>query len=217
MQQELIKALYETLLMVFISGILTLLIGLPLGVLLNFTKPSQIFARPKLNTILRNILHSTQSVPYVILMIILMPVTSYILNNEEGWLVAILPLSLATIPFLAHQCDEVLNAVPKSLLELSAFYGASPFKIIMKVLLPETWPKLAQAFTKTLIQLTSFSAIAGLLGASGLGSLAIQKGYPEFQAKYVIATAILFICVIQLFQSVGNLIAKKAVLKNPIA
>lgn len=210
MHQELISALYETILMVFISGLLTLFIGLPLGAILNLTRPKKPFAKPKLNRILDAIMHFAQSLPYVVLMIALMPITSFFVNHEEGWLVAILPLCLACIPHFAHLCDEIFNTIPEDLIELIVFYGAKPIQIIVKVLLPETWQKLIQAFTKSLIQLLSYSAIAGLLGASGLGSLAIQKGYPNFQTKYVIATAIILIFLTQILQSIGNYFSKKS-------
>lgn len=211
MPQELIKALFETLLMVFISGIITLLIGLPLGLLLGLTRAKQLFAKPKLNKTLSSVLHFAQSLPYVVLMIALMPITSFLMNNENGWWVAVLPLSLAAIPYFACQAADIFSTVPKNLLEVVSFFGAKPLRLILKALLPETGPRLIQVFTKSLAQLVSYSAIAGLLGANGLGNLAIQRGYPNFRVEYIIATAILLILLIQGLQWIGHYFAKKRV------
>ncbi len=209
MQQELISALYETLLMVSVAGFFTLLIGLPVGLILNLTRPGHVFAQHSLYKILSSIIHSTQSFPYVILMIMLMPITSSLLGKEEHWAVAILPLSFATIPYFAHQCEQAFNQVSIKLIELTSFLGASTLQIILKVLLPETWPHLVHAFTSSLVQLVSYSAIAGLLGASGLGSLAIQKGYPTFQASYIFATVLTLLVLIQGLKSIGQYFLKK--------
>jgi len=209
MRQELFNALTETLLMVSVSGIFTLVIGLSLGILITLTGPKQIFANRILHKILETMIRGAQSLPYVIFMIILMPITGYLMSKKESWLVAILPLSLATIPYFAHQCQEAFNKIPASLIELTTFLGARPIPMIRKVLLPEAWPGIIQAFTNTLVQLVGYSAIAGLLGAGGLGSLAIQKGYPNFQARYVFATAIILILFIQGLKSLGNYFAKK--------
>jgi D-methionine transport system permease protein len=215
MQQELITAFYETLIMVFVSGLITLIIGLPLGILLALTRPDKKMASGSLNyskTILHKMLtatlRSTQSLPYVVLMIILMPVTGVLIGKEQGWFVAILPLSLATIPYFANQCQQAFNKIPEPLLEYMTFLGASPLQMISKVLLPETWPQLIQAFTHTLIQLIGYSVIAGLLGASGLGGLAIQKGYPTFQANYIFATAIILILLIQSLQGISHYLVR---------
>lgn len=225
MQQELFKALYETCLMVFFSGIITLIFGLALAVFLrllslnlrilnlrfknikhNFIKQK---LRENLNKMLKYLIQVSLSLPYVVLMIALLPLTGQLLGNEPGWWVAVLPLSLASIPYFASHCEKILTTVPASLIEWMIFMGANPMQIIFKVLLPETWSRLMQTWILTLIQLLGYSAIAGLLGATGLGSLAIQKGYPEFQMGYIISTALLFILLIQGLEWLGHYFAKK--------
>lgn len=224
MQQELIKALYETCLMVFISGIITFIVGLGLGLFLrllslNFLQPEGIQTqqnfqkqriRQYLNKLFSHFLQIAQSLPYVVLMIALLPITGKLLGNESGWWVAVLPLSLATIPYFAHHCEKILNTVPINLIEIMTFMGANRQQIVLKVLLPETLPRLIQAWMMTLAQLVGYSAIAGLLGANGLGNLAIQKGYPEFQGEYIVVTAVLLILLIQGLQYAGHYFAKKS-------
>lgn len=224
MQQELIKALYETCLMVFMSGIITFIFGLGLGIFLrllslNFLQPEGVRTqhnlikqrmRQHLSKIFGHFLHIAQSLPYVVLMIALLPITGKLLGNESGWWVAILPLSLATIPYFAYHCEKILNTVPLGLIEMMTFMGANRQQIVLKVLLPETLPRIIQAWMMSLAQLVGYSAVAGLLGANGLGSLAIQKGYPEFQAEYIVGTALLLILLIQGLQYIGHYFVKKS-------
>lgn len=217
MQQELINAFYETLLMVLLSGILTLLIGLPLGILLTIIKESkQKFFYRLLNKILDPILNFAQSLPYVLLMITLMPISSFLLERENGWLFAILPLSLVSIPYFAGQCQIAFHKIPKNLIEYMTFLGATPLQIIRKVLISEAWPQLILAFTSTLVQLVGYSAMAGLLGANGLGSLAMQKSYPNFQIAYIVATAILLVLLAQSLQGIGYFLTKRIIAKRII-
>jgi len=214
MQQELINALYETLLMVFLSGILTLLFGLPLGILLTITESKKMFVYRLLNKILKPIIHFAQSLPYVLLMITLMPMSSFLLNRKDGWLFAILPLSLVAIPSFAGQCQIAFLKIPKSLMEFMTFSGATPLQIIRKLLIPEAGPQLILAFTRTLVQLIGYSVMAGLLAANGLGGLAMQKSYPDFQMTYVVATAIILVLLAQTMQGVGYFLTRKAIVKT---
>lgn len=208
---ELINALEETLLMVFAAGILTLLLGLPLGILLAETRPKMLFNQAIAHKILSSLVQGSQSLPYVVLMIALMPLSRMIFGSEEGLSAAIVPLSLAAIPYFAAQCEQAFIKIPLGIRELAVTWGARPWQILVKIMIPEAKTELMQGFILTLIQLLGYSAIAGILGAGGLGALAIHKGYPNFQTSYVLAIAIILIALIQGLQLIRKFLLKSTV------
>jgi D-methionine transport system permease protein len=211
MLHELINALEETLFMVFGSGILTFLLGLPLGILMAITKPKQVMPNRILHKGLSAIVNLTKSVPYLVFMIALIPLTRIILGTAEGCLAAILSLTLAATPFFAHLCQQAISNVTEGLIETAEAMGASPTQIIRKILIPEALPDIKQSITVTLVHLVGYSAIAGALVGVGLGNLVMHKGYYAFQTDYIIATVILLIVLIQLIQLTGQYISKRAV------
>jgi D-methionine transport system permease protein len=206
MLHELLNALEETLFMVFAAGLLTWIIGLPLGTLLSITRPRQFLESYLIFKILKFFINTTHSVPYIILMVLVIPLTRWLMGTEEGSVAAIFPLTLAAVPLFARLTSTALNQVPKGLIETAESVGATPFQIIYKVLIPEALPNIINAFTTTLIHLVGYSAIAGTLGSGGLGSLAVHKGYHLFQTDYVLATVMTLMAVIHLIQACGDYI-----------
>lgn len=206
MLHELLNALQETLFMVFTAGFFTFILGLPLGVLLYVTRPGQILSNVVLNKTLGTLVNAARSVPYIVFMVALIPLTRIVAGSGEGSGAACVPLTLAAIPFFARLTENAFAEIPKGLIEAAQSVGATPFQIIRKVLIPEAMSGIISAITVTLIHLVGYSAMAGAIGGGGLGSLAIHKGYHAFQTNYIIATVILLIALVQIIQICGDYI-----------
>lgn len=194
----------ETLYMVFFSTIFSLLIGFPIGVLLVVTKEGNIMEKPKLNKILEIVINTLRSFPFIILMICLFPLSRIIVGTTIGSTAAIVPLSISAAPFVARMIEGALNEVDKGLIEASSSMGASNSTIIWKVMIPETMPHIIHGITVTVISLIGFSAMAGTIGAGGLGDLAIRFGYQRFKTDIMIYSVIVIILLVQVLQSLGN-------------
>ena len=193
----------ETLYMVFFSTIFSLLIGFPIGVLLVVTKEGNIMERPKLNKVLEIVINTLRSFPFIILMICLFPLSRIIVGTTIGSTAAIVPLSISAAPFVARMIEGALNEVDKGLIEASSSMGASNSTIIWKVMIPETMPHIIHGITVTVISLIGFSAMAGTIGAGGLGDLAIRFGYQRFKTDIMIYSVIVIILLVQVLQSLG--------------
>ena len=194
----------ETLYMVFFSTIFSLLIGFPIGVLLVVTKECNIMEKPKLNKVLEIVINTLRSFPFIILMICLFPLSRIIVGTTIGSTAAIVPLSISAAPFVARMIEGALNEVDKGLIEASSSMGASNSTIIWKVMIPETMPHIIHGITVTVISLIGFSAMAGTIGAGGLGDLAIRFGYQRFKTDIMIYSVIVIILLVQVLQSLGN-------------
>lgn len=199
----------ETLYMVFFSTIFSLLIGFPIGVLLVVTKEGNIMERPKLNKVLEIVINTLRSFPFIILMICLFPLSRIIVGTTIGSTAAIVPLSISAAPFVARMIEGALNEVDKGLIEASSSMGASNSTIIWKVMIPETMPHIIHGITVTVISLIGFSAMAGTIGAGGLGDLAIRFGYQRFKTDIMIYSVIVIILLVQVLQSLGNYLVDK--------
>ena len=199
----------ETLYMVFFSTIFSLLIGFPIGVLLVVTKEGNIMERPKLNKVLEIVINTLRSFPFIILMICLFPLSRIIVGTTIGSTAAIVPLSISAAPFVARMIEGALNEVDKGLIEASSSMGASNSTIIWKVLIPETMPHIIHGITVTVISLIGFSAMAGTIGAGGLGDLAIRFGYQRFKTDIMIYSVIVIILLVQVLQSLGNYLVER--------
>lgn len=200
----------ETLYMVFFSTFFSLLIGFPIGVLLVITKEGNILERPKLNKILDFVINTLRSFPFIILMILLFPLSRIIVGTTIGSTAAIVPLSISAAPFVARMIEGALNEVDKGLIEASSSMGANNWTIIFKVMIPETMPHIIHGITVTVVSLIGFSAMAGTIGAGGLGDLAIRFGYQRFKTDIMIYAVIVIILVVQLLQSLGNYLVYRA-------
>ena len=199
----------ETLYMVFFSTIFSLLIGFPIGVLLVVTKEGNIMERPKLNKVLEIVINTLRSFPFIILMICLFPLSRIIVGTTIGSTAAIVPLSISAAPFVARMIEGALNEVDKGLIEASSSMGASNSTIIWKVMIPETMPHIIHGITVTVINLIGFSAMAGTIGAGGLGDLAIRFGYQRFKTDIMIYSVIVIIFLVQVLQSLGNYLVER--------
>ena len=200
----------ETLYMVFFSTLFSLVIGFPIGILLTVTKDGNILKRPKLNKILDFVINTLRSFPFIILMILLFPLSRIIVGTTIGSTAAIVPLSISAAPFVARMIEGALNEVDKGLIEASSSMGADNWTIIFKVMIPETMPHIIHGITVTVVSLIGFSAMAGTIGAGGLGDLAIRFGYQRFKTDIMIYAVLVIIVVVQLLQSLGNYLVYKA-------
>ena len=204
----------ETLLMVFFSTLFAVIIGFPLGVLLNTTNPYGISPRSGFNLILSRIIDVLRSFPFVILMIVLLPFTRLILGTAIGTAATIIPLSIAAAPFVARITETALNEVDSGVVQAARAMGSTNMQIIFKVLIPEAMPSVVSGLTLTVINLVSYSAMAGTLGGGGLGDLAIRYGYQRFRTEIMIAAVIVIIILVALIQFAGTKITNRMMSKR---
>ncbi|MBQ3451890.1 MAG: ABC transporter permease [Selenomonadaceae bacterium] len=203
------KALGETIYMVVVSMAIASAIGVPLGVLLHTTAKGQILENIFINQTVGSVVNAVRSIPFIILMVAIIPLTRFIVGSAIGTTAAIVPLVIASIPFIGRQVETSLKEVPSGLVEAAQSMGATPFQIISKVLLPEAMPGIVSQLTTVIIALVGESAMAGAIGGGGLGDLAIRYGYQRFRPEVMLATVVVLIVLVQLVQFVGNTLAKK--------
>jgi D-methionine transport system permease protein len=201
--------MWETAQMVAVSSLVALAIGVPLGVVLVATDRGGITPSPVVNRALGAIVNATRSVPFIILMVAIIPFTRLIAQTSIGTTAAMVPLSIAAIPFLGRLVEAAIREVPRTLIEAARAMGASPLQIVVKVLLPEARPGIVAGFTITVISLIGYSAIAGAIGAGGLGALGVQYGYERFDTPVMVATVVVLIAVVQLIQFAGDRLARR--------
>lgn len=206
----LLKSLAETLYMLSISAIIAALIGIPLGILLVVTEKQGILSCPVLNKPLAFIINLIRSIPFIILMVAIIPFTRLVAGTSIGTTAAIVPLTIAAIPYTARMVETSIREIPFGLIEAAESMGASPLQIIWKVLIPEALPSIIESLTVVIVSLIGASAMAGTIGGGGLGDLAIRYGYQRFQADVMIATIIVLVIIVQLIQFIGSNMAKKA-------
>lgn len=209
MYNEILKAFIETCIMVFCSGFFAFLGGLPIGIILSLTRKKQLLANPSLHAILGFIINATRSIPFIILMIAIIPLTRWIVGSTIQVKALIVPLTLAAIPFFARTVENAFNEVPIGLVEAAKSMGARPLQIIRKVLLPEAMSGIVNGLTLTLVNLVGFSAMAGFNGSGGLGKLAIDYGFYRYDTQVVLITVVIMIALVQCIQSVGDYVARK--------
>lgn len=203
------KALGETVYMVVVSMIIATIIGVPLGVLLHTTSKGQILESLAVNRIVGAIVNAVRSIPFIILLVAIIPFTRLLVGTAIGTTAAMVPLVIAAIPFIGRQVETSLKEVPFGLVEAAQSMGATPAQIIWKVLLPESMSSIVAQLTTVIISLVGESAMAGAVGGGGLGDLAIRYGYQRFRPEIMLATVIILIVLVQLVQFVGNTLAKR--------
>lgn len=203
-----LPALKETLFMVSVTTLLAVLIGTPIGVLLVSTRKNHILENNALNQILSYVVNLGRSFPFIILMIFIIPFTRLLIGTSIGTTAAIIPLTVATIPFYSRIVENALLEVDWGIIEASQAMGATPIQIICKVLIPESMPAIVLGITMTLVNVIGYSAMAGTVGGGGLGDLAIRYGYHRFDTEIMTWTVILLIVLVQAIQSSGNFVAK---------
>ena len=203
------KALGETVYMVVVSMVIATIIGVPLGVLLHTTSKGQILESLAVNRIVGAIVNAVRSIPFIILLVAIIPFTRLLVGSAIGTTAAMVPLVIAAIPFIGRQVETSLKEVPFGLVEAAQSMGATPAQIIWKVLLPESMSSIVAQLTTVIISLVGESAMAGAVGGGGLGPLAIRYGYQRFRPEIMLATVVILIVLVQLVQFVGNTLAKR--------
>ena len=201
---EIWLATLDTLLMLGGSLLFTVLFGLPLGVLLFLTGPRQLFDNRPLYALLSFVVNILRSLPFIILLIVMIPITVVLTGTSLGVAGAIPPLVVGTTPFFARLVETALREVDRGIIEATQAMGASTRQIILNALLPEARPGIIAATTVTAITLVSYTAMAGVVGAGGLGDLAIRFGYQRFQTDVMVVTVVLLLVLVQILQSVGD-------------
>ena len=208
--QLVLPATGQTCLMVLLSTVFSLILGFPLGVLLCISDPvSGIKPRKVLFQILTRIVNALRSFPFIILMILLFPLSRLIVGKTIGTAATVVPLSVAAAPFVARIIETSLKEVDFGVIQAAKAMGSSTMQIILKVLIPEALPSLVDGITLTIINLIGYSAMAGTVGAGGLGDLAIRYGYQRYQTDVMIVTVIILVIIVQVLQSLGNYLYKK--------
>jgi D-methionine transport system permease protein len=201
---EVWEATLETLYMVTVSFVLTVIGGVLVGIVLQVTSPSGLLPRRTLNTVLGVIVNLFRSLPFLILLIALIGVTRAIVGTAIGPTAAIVPLTIGAIPFFARIVESALREVPRGRREAAQAMGASTGQIVRKVLLPEAVSPLVAGATLTLVLLVGYSAMAGVIGGGGLGDFAIVYGYQRFNTPVLLVAVVVLIVMVQIMQSVGD-------------
>ncbi len=204
----LLPAIGETLYMSLTSTILAFLIGFMPGVALVLTDKNGLNPYPKVYMILDFFINTLRSFPFIILIIVLFPITKLIVGQSIGTTAAIVPLTIGTAPFFAKLVENSFNEIDKSVIEAPRSYGATSLQIVFRVMLPEALPSLISGFTLILIIVVGFSAMAGTIGGGGLGDVAIRYGYHRFRIDIMISTVVILIFLVHLFQFLGTLFYK---------
>lgn len=204
MIELLFKALGETLMMVLASGVIGFALGIPLGVILFITKPGQIKANAPLNKVLGAVINIGRSIPFIILIVSIIPLTRLLVGTSIGTAAAVVPLAIGATPFIARLIEGALMEVPAGLIEAARAMGATPMQIITKVMLPEALPGIINSITITLVTLVSYSAMAGAVGGGGLGDVGIRYGYQRFDGTVMLVVIAILVVLVQLIQSVGE-------------
>lgn len=205
----LIQSTWETLLMVVISTLAGIAIGLPLGVFLFVTDKMGLFQHFLLNRTIGFIVNAVRSIPYIILVVAIVPLTRLIAGSSIGTAAATVPLSIAAIMLYCRIVEDALRQTPKGLIEAALSMGATRMQVITKVLIPESLPNMISGLTFVVISLVGFSAMAGAVGGGGLGALGIQYGYQRYNVVVIAEVVIILIVMVQIIQSTGTYFAKK--------
>lgn len=204
----------QTLEMVILSTIFSMVIGFPLGILLYSTNSMGITPRPVLNQILSRIVNVLRSFPFIILMILLFPLSRLILGTSIGTTATIIPLSIAAAPFVARLVETSILEVDPGMIQAARAMGSTNGQIIFKVLIPESMPSLVSGVTLTVINLIGYSAMAGTIGGGGLGDLAIRYGYQRFRPDVLAVSVVVILVLVELVQFTGTKIAGKMLAKR---
>ncbi|WP_052639454.1 methionine ABC transporter permease [Pseudorhizobium banfieldiae] len=202
------KALLQTMYMVAVAGFIGSLIGMPIGIFLATSGKGELFPAPTVNKIFGAIVNATRSTPFIILVVAIIPFTRLIAGTSIGTAAAIVPLTIATIPFVARLIESSIREVDKGLIEAARAMGATPLQIVTKVLLAEARPGIVLGLTLTLVSLVGYSAMVGAVGGGGLGDLGIRYGYQRFMPEVMLAVVVVLIVVVQAIQSAGDILAR---------
>ncbi len=217
MIQLVLEATQETIIMVFFSTIFSMILGFPIGVLLHVTGSEEqggILPHPVFNQVVSRIVNILRSFPFLILMIVLMPLSRLILGTSIGTMATVIPLSIAAAPFVARIIESALKEVDPGVIQAAKAMGSTKWQLVMKVMIPEALPSLVSGVTLTIINLIGYSAMAGAIGGGGLGDLAIRYGYQRFRPSYMVAAVVIIIVMVELIQFIGDRISRSLMAKR---
>lgn len=205
---QLLQALYETLYMVSIALFLGVVIGIPLGVLLVITRKQGIWPNIVIHQVLNPLINILRSLPFIILLIAIVPFTKLVVGTSIGTTAAIVPLTVYVAPYIARLVENSLLEVDEGIIEAAKAMGASPLQIIRYFLIPEALGSLVLAITTAIIGLIGSTAMAGAVGGGGIGDLALVYGYQRFDTTVIIITVIVLVIIVQVIQTLGNVLAR---------
>ncbi|MGX0879334.1 D-methionine transport system permease protein [Roseovarius sp. MBR-154] len=205
----LVDATWQTLYMVAASAVLGCVFGLPLGVFLATSQRGELLSAPLVNKVLGLVVNATRSVPFIILVVAIIPFTRMIAGTSIGTTAAIVPLTIAAIPFIARLIENAIREVDSGLIEAARAMGATPLQIIRKVLIPEALPSITLGLTLAVVSLIGYSAMVGAVGGEGLGDLGIRYGYQRFMPDVMAVVVVILVVLVQLVQSIGEWIAAR--------
>ena len=211
----LFDATLQTLYMVAVSTVLGTALGLPLGVFLATSQRGELLSAPWLNKVLGLVVNAARSVPFIILVVAIIPFTRMIAGTSIGTTAAIVPLTIAATPFIARLVENAIREVDAGLIEAARAMGATPYQIIRKVLVPEALPGITLGLTLAVVSLIGYSAMVGAVGGEGLGDLGIRYGYQRFMPDVMLAVVVILIVMVQLVQSAGEWIAARVDKRAP--
>ncbi|WP_267371117.1 MULTISPECIES: methionine ABC transporter permease [unclassified Pantoea] len=203
-QELLLNATGETLYMVLLAALFTVAIGLPVGVLLFLTRPQGILPNRAISLLLNTLVNTGRALPFVVLLIALIPFTRLLVGTTLGSTAAIVPITLGAFPFFARIVENALDEVDRGRIEAVVSMGGNLWHIVSRVLLPEALPALVAGITLTIVMLIGFSAMAGVVGGGGLGDLAIRYGYQRFDNQIMAATIVVLLALVMLIQILGD-------------
>jgi D-methionine transport system permease protein len=213
MSANLIPILWEstlqTLYMVAMSTFLGTLLGAPLGIFLATSRRGELLSAPIANSLLGLVVNAARSTPFIILVVAIIPLTRLIAGTSIGTTAAIVPLTIASAPFIARLIETAIREVDAGLIEAARAMGAAPFQIVRKVLIPEAMPGIILGLTLAVVSLIGYSAMVGAVGGEGLGDLGIRYGYQRFMPEVMLAVVVILILLVQLVQSLGEWIASR--------
>jgi D-methionine transport system permease protein len=204
----------DTLTMVALAGLFGTLAGLPLGVFLATSRAGELFPAPNVNRIVGLVVNATRSTPFIILVVAIVPLTRLIAGTSIGTRAAVVPLTIAAIPFIARVIEGAIREVDQGLVEAARAFGASPLQIVQKVLLPEAMPAVTLALTLATVSLIGYSAMVGAVGGGGLGDLGIRYGYQRFMPEVMATVVLVLIFLVQGVQSLGDFISRRLDKRN---
>ena len=205
---DILKAFYQTLYMIGISLTVAIVIGLPLGIVLFVTDRGLFLENRFVKSTLGFVVNMVRSIPFIILLVALLPLTDLIVGSRIGPEAASVSLSVAAIPFFARIVETSLREIDKGVIEAAVAVGATPWMIIKDVLLPEAKSSIVQGITMTIISLVAYSAMAGVVGGGGIGDLAIRFGYYRYDDTIMIVTVVILIVLVQIIQQLGDWTSK---------
>lgn len=203
------SATLDTLFMVAVAAVIGVVFGAPLGIFLATSRKGELFAAPMTNRIIGGIVNALRSTPFIILVVAIIPLTRLLTGTSIGTTAAIVPLTIATIPFVARLVESAIREVDPGLIEAARAMGATPLQIVTKVLVPEARPSITLGLTLTVVSLIGYSAMVGAVGGGGLGDLGIRYGYQRFMPEMMLAVVLVLIVLVQAVQTTGDILARR--------